>query len=161
MTLEAASPISSFGPAERLSAEWACVKLVYEFARLIDSRQMDLLVGLFDDDAEFNRPSEPHRIVKGKQDLLADFRSRPNYVSAHLFSNVHVRAERPERAVGHSYLMMYTGDPNNVGQLNVPIANTGSRIGAFTEEFVCRDGIWLFKRRVGRMLLVVQPKNVR
>lgn len=150
-----------FGPTERAAAEWECVKLVYEFARLMDSRQIDELVGLFDEDAEFNRPSEPHRIIKGRNQLFADFRSRPNYVSVHLFSNVQVRAESPVRATGSSYLIMYTGKPDNIGQLGVPVANPEARIGMFTEEFICRDGVWRFRRRAGRMLLVVQPKEPR
>jgi hypothetical protein len=148
--------LKSFGPAERIAAEWACTKLVYEFGRLVDARDYQAVVQLFDEEAEFNRPSEPDKIIRGRQQLLANFKTRPNYVSTHLFSNVQVTADGPEHAAGHSYLMMYTSTPDNIGPLGVPTASAEARIGAFAEEFVRRDGSWLFRRRVGRMLMVTQ-----
>jgi hypothetical protein len=141
---------------DRAAAEWQCVKLVYEFGRLVDARDFEALVQLFDDNGEFNRPSEPANIIRGRQQLLANFRSRPNYVSAHLFSNVQVTADSPDHATGHSYLIMYTGRPDNLGPLGVPTANSEARIGMFAEEFVWKDGVWRFRRHAGRMLLVVQ-----
>jgi hypothetical protein len=147
---------SEFGAAERLQAESSCVRLVYEFGRLVDARNFEELVKLFDDDGEFNRPSEPNNVIKGRAALLANFRTRPNYVSAHLFSNVNVSVDSSVRAVGHSYLVMYTANPGKVGSLGVPIANPEARIGAFTEEFICKGGVWRFSRRVGRMLMVVE-----
>src|SRR5579871_4587800 len=146
----------NFEAGERTRVEWACVKLVYEFGRLMDAREYDALVELFAEDAEFNRPSEPKKILRGRNQLLADFKARPsNQVTTHLFSNVQVTARTGSHATGFSYLIMYTGTTENVGPVGVPFANREARIGAFTEEFVCRNGIWLFQRRSGRMLLVV------
>jgi len=146
-------PSNAFSLAERTAAEWACVKLVYEFGRLVDARDFEALVQLFDEDAEFNRPSEPNKIIKGRRQLLENFKARPTYVSAHLFSNVQVTADSPKHATGHSYLIMYTAGPNNIGPLGVPTANAEARIGTFTEEFIHSDGRWLFRKRVGCMLM--------
>ena len=150
----------SFGLAERTAAEMACVKLVYEFGRLVDAHKYEELGQLFDENAEFNRPSEPQNVIKGRQAIISNFRGRPNYVSVHLFSNIQVTATSPTHATGHSHLIMYTAKPGNIGTLGVPIANPEARIGMFAEEFVCESGIWLFSRRVGRMLMVVDLTKI-
>jgi hypothetical protein len=137
---------------DKAIAEWECARLISEFVQLNDAGEYDRLAALFTADGVFTRPSAPKDLIKGRDTILAHFKSRPARFSRHLVMNLVVNADpqNPDRATAKSYLVLYVSStPAEEGKPRK--ADASHFIGTYTDTFVRENGRWLFKERIGSL----------
>lgn len=126
----------AISPELRRQIEWDCTRLINLHATLNDAARWDDLAALYTVDAKMARPTAPDQPITGRDAILASFKARPPRVTRHVCANIVIDVETPERAVGHSSVVLYTGS-------GAPLVGTSSDVFALTP-----DG-WKFAERNG------------
>ena len=132
---------------ENFLIEWACLRLIHQFAAANDAAHWEEAVSLFTDDGLFARPTTPDQPLIGREAILSAFRSRPPRLTRHVVSNVVVTVEDLNSARAHSLVQLYT--ENDDGRAKPPL------IGEFHDRFELISEVWRFKERRG--MLVFRP----
>jgi len=135
---------------QRLTIEAACARLVLEFARFNDYRDHDSLAALFAEDCVFARPLDPAHPYYGRETVRAIFRDRAPMLTQHVMTNILIRVESEDRAVGLSYVTMISS-PNP--DRSEPHEGGGIFFGAFDDTFVRTAEGWKFQERLGSVAL--------
>jgi uncharacterized protein (TIGR02246 family) len=133
------------------NAEQACHALAVEYADAVDAQDYARLRDIFAEDAAFTRPSNPVELIRGVENIVAMFESRPrNRLTQHIVSNVRVRVESPDTASGSSRVLLYTSDSSE------PETAEGGRkasakqlIGTYQDRYVRTKNGWRFAERRG------------
>jgi hypothetical protein len=135
--------------------ERACEKLVLAFAACVDAQDFERLRDLFAADAGFARPTEPDHVIRGIDNIVNAYLSRPRTrVTQHLCSNIEITAHSTGRATGTCRVLLFTadaGEPDSPGKGRK--ANPSQLIGRFDDEFVRTPQGWRFAERRGRLLM--------
>lgn len=136
-------------------AGWAITQLLYRATALMDAARWDELAGLYAEDAEMSRPSDPDNPVIGRAAILASMRQRPARTSRHVISNPVVDLISETEARVRSTVTLYSG-PATAEAGAVP-ANGVILVGSFDDRLHRTPDGWRFTRRSGSMALEFRP----
>ncbi|HJS21334.1 MAG TPA: nuclear transport factor 2 family protein [Steroidobacteraceae bacterium] len=138
-----------------IAIERACEKLVIAFAACVDGQDYEGLTQLFTTDAGFARPTDPGTVIRGADNIVNAYRSRPRTrITQHLCSNVQITVHSSERATGTCRVLLFMADatgPDMPGKGRQ--AQASQLVGAFDDEFVRTPQGWRFAERRGRLLM--------
>lgn len=138
-----------------LAIERACEKLVLEFAACVDAQDFERLRDLFSADAGFARPTEPDTLIRGPDNIVNAYLSRPRTrITQHLCSNIQITVLAPDRASGTTRVLLFLAD---AAEPEVPgkgrKAAASQLVGRFDDQFVRTAQGWRFAERRGRLLM--------
>lgn len=145
--------MAEINSSERMAAEWACERLVRQFAMLNDERDHEGLAALFVQDGAFARPFDPDNPIVGRENIMVMFRDRPQRLSRHIMTNTVVELVSPTEARGRSYLIFVSS--TDVESPRPVKAEPGMHFGQYDDTFVLTDGGWRFEKRLGSLSLTV------
>ena len=138
-----------------IAIERACEKLVLAFAACVDAREFERLRELFAPDAGFARPTDPDTVIRGVDNIVNAYLSRPRTrITQHLCSNVQIDVLSAERASGTCRVLLFmadASDPETPGKGRKAAAS--QLVGRFDDEFVRTPQGWRFAERRGRLLM--------
>ena len=132
----------------RESIERTCEKLSIAYARHIDFKEYDELVGLFAKDGELKLTGRP---VRGWEKLTQAMAARPDSLrSRHVLTNIYTEVIDEDHAEGISYLSLYrhAGDDLEGDDQGPRTISGPSGIGHYEDRFVRTDEGWRFASRV-------------
>lgn len=135
---------------EILQIKMACAEQITKFAALNDACNYPQLAAMFIEKGVFARPSQPDNHLIGRSEILQAFNSRPRRNTVHLVSNVVVDVIDSERALAHSRIVLYAA-PYGTTVAEAPVL-----IGAFSDELVLENGVWLFASRLGKVEMIFE-----
>ena len=136
---------------ERIAAEWACERLIKQFAQLNDTQDHDGIAALFVDDARFSRPLAPDDYFEGREAIRAMFRDRPKRLALHIMTTILIEQTSATTARGRCYLTYVSNGDASAAQ---PAPLEGAPMyGQFDDEFVLTDDGWRFSLRRGSVVL--------
>lgn len=125
---------------ERHRIEFACERLIRQFAFLNDAHDHNGLADLFTEDGSFARPTDPENAIVGRELIRTFFRDRPKKTTCHVMANTVVDVLSVEEASARSYVVLYAGEKGG-----------DVLIGDFFDDFRCVQGEWRFYRRRGSL----------
>lgn len=125
--------------AERREIEADCARLVALYANLNDAARWEALADLYAEDGAMVRPTAPDSPVVGRAAILAAFRARPPRTARHVCSNVVIDVDGPDRASGHSAMLLFTAP------------DAPPLVGSFDDRFVRTADGWRFAERRGSL----------
>ena len=138
-----------------IAIERACEKLVLAFAACVDAQEFERLRELFAPDAGFARPTDPDTVIRGVDNIVNAYLSRPRTrITQHLCSNVQIDVLSAERASGTCRVLLFmadASDPETPGKGRKAAAS--QLVGRFDDEFVRTPQGWRFAERRGRLLM--------
>ena len=140
--------------AGNMAAEWACERLVRQFAMLNDERDHEGIAALFTEDGSFARPFDPGNPVIGRDNIMVMFRDRPPRLSRHVMTNTVIDVVSATEARGRSYLMFMSS--TEVEKAPPLKAEPAIHMGQYDDVFVLTEQGWRFKTRLGSLSLTVQ-----
>ncbi len=139
--------------ADLQAIEFACTKLVNQFAVYNDLGRFDEVADLFTDDGRYARPTDPANFVEGKANLLAAFRARPqDKLVRHLVSNVLIVVTSATSAKGFSYVTQYSGTTSQLAPTHGWQANASQLVGEYSDDFVLTLDGWKIRQRSGKLI---------
>ena len=136
---------------ERIAAEWACERLIKQFAQLNDAQDHDGIAALFVEDARFSRPLAPDDYFEGREAIRAIFRDRPKRLALHIMTTILIEQTSATTARGCCYLT-YVSNGDASATQPAPLEGT-PMYGQFDDEFVLTDDGWQFSLRRGSVVL--------
>jgi hypothetical protein len=138
------------------SAELACRRLIVEFAAAVDSQEYDRLRDIFTANARFARPTDPHTLIEGIDNIVAAFNSRPrNRLTQHLCTNMYVTRESPDRARGRCSILLFTADADDSETPGKGRKTNGQLLGYYDDVYMLVADGWRIAERRGRVTLHV------
>jgi ketosteroid isomerase-like protein len=139
---------------ERQIAEQACRDLAIGYAEVVDSQDYDRLREIFSEDAVFGRPMNPQEVIRGVANIIASFTSRPRTrITQHFISNVRVRLETPDSAVGSCLVLLYTADASEPETPEGRKAASKQLMGIYRDRYIRTKQGWRFAERRGTVSL--------
>lgn len=144
------------GTSESLiEIERACEKLVLEFAACVDAQDFENLRRLFATDASFARPTDPGTVIRGVDNIIDAYLSRPRTrITQHLCSNMQITVHSAHRATGSCRVLLFmaeAAEPEVAGKGRKAAAS--QLVGRFDDQFVRTAQGWRFAERRGRLLM--------
>jgi uncharacterized protein (TIGR02246 family) len=97
--------------ADRLADERACERLMYEYARVVDSGQASKMAELFTEDGTWT--AGDGRVLEGREQIRAAFTARQHLArrqSRHVITNLIVDVHSENEASGICYLVNFRHD---------------------------------------------------
>jgi len=140
---------------EILSIERQCTQLVLDFAYAIDRKNFAQLGEIFDEKGTYTRPIEPDILVKGRDNILRLFDSRPpDRITMHLYSNIRIDVLSATSARGSSRVVLIAGSTNNDKHPQFGHKSDPKQLyGGYDDEFVKTAQGWRILNRRGYVLL--------
>ena len=136
--------------SEILQAEHACHALSVEYAEIVDTQDYERLREIFAEDAALGRPFNPQDTIRGIENIIASFTSRPrNRLTHHIVSNIRVRVESPDTASGTCRVLLYTSDTSEPETPEGRKASLKQMMGTYRDRFVRTKNGWRFAERRG------------
>lgn len=133
--------------------EQACEALAIEYAEIVDAQDYERLREIFTEDATLVRRATAPETVRGLENIIASFTSRPrNRLTYHVLSNIRVRVETPDTAGGTCRVLLFTSDTSE------PETPEGRRVapkqlmGTYRDRYVRTKDGWRFTERRGDIL---------
>jgi ketosteroid isomerase-like protein len=146
--------MSELSDVERLIAEEACRDLAIEYAEIVDSQDYERLREIFSEDATFGRPANPNDVIRGVANIIASFNARPRTrVSRHFISNLRVRLETRDSAVGSCLVLLYIADASEPETPEGRQAASKQLIGVYRDRYIRTKQGWRFAERRGTTVL--------
>jgi hypothetical protein len=147
--------VSALSDLEVLVIEHACTQLVVDFAFAIDRKEFAKLASIFDEAATYTRPIEPDIVVRGRDNILRLFDSRPpDRITIHLYSNIRIEVLSADRARGSSRIALIAGSTNNEKHPQFGHkADPRQLYGGYEDEFVKTTQGWRILNRRGYVQL--------
>jgi hypothetical protein len=138
-----------------IAIERACEKLVLAFAACVDGQEFERLRELFAPDASFARPTDPDTVIRGVDNIVNAYLSRPRTrITQHLCSNVQINVQSAERASGTCRVLLFMADASDAETPGKGRKAAASQlVGRFDDEFVRTPQGWRFAGRRGRLLM--------
>jgi uncharacterized protein (TIGR02246 family) len=127
----------------RLLAERACERLMYQYARYVDSGQASAIADLFTEDGTWT--GADGRGMNGQAEVRAAFSARQALVrrqSRHVITNVLIDVHSPDRATGIAYLINYRHDSQGDEAEHPAPARHPKFVGDYHLEFCRVDDQW-------------------
>ncbi|WLH65174.1 nuclear transport factor 2 family protein [Pseudomonas sp. FP2300] len=136
---------------ERIAAEWACERLIKQFAQFNDAQDHDGIAELFVEDGRFSRPLAPDDYFEGREAIRAMFRDRPKRLALHIMTTILIEQTSASTARGRCYLAYVSNGDASAAQ-PAPIEG-GPMYGQFDDEFVLTSEGWRFSSRRGSIVI--------
>jgi ketosteroid isomerase-like protein len=137
---------------ERAAIGWECERLIHLYSMLNDAGDFQAMADMFTPDGVFARPSQGDVLIRGRDNILAAYTSRPPRFTRHMITTVVVTVEDADTVSAHSYLSLHTG---HSGDSLPRTAESSYFIGDFKDRMVRLNGEWKFKERLGSLALKV------
>ncbi|MCW2381788.1 MULTISPECIES: nuclear transport factor 2 family protein [unclassified Sphingobium] len=134
--------------ATRRAIEWDCTTLINRYTLLNDAADWDAVAALYTEDGQMARPSAPDQPIKGRDAILATFKSRPARAARHVVSNVVVDVVSEIEATALSVIVLYQGVASETGGLPVRDPK-GPLIGTYADRLRKTPEGWRFAERRG------------
>jgi SnoaL-like domain len=132
------------------NARQACEALAIEYAEIVDSQEYERLREIFAEDAALIRPSTAQETVRGVDNIIASFTSRPrNRLTYHIMSNIRVRLETPEAAAGTCRVLLFTSDASEAQTAEGRKVSPKQLMGTYHDRYVRTKDGWRFAERRG------------
>jgi len=145
--------MAEFSKAEMLHAEQECHALAIEYAEIVDSLEYERLPEIFAEDAVLIRPGNAQETVRGLNNIVASFTSRPrNRLTYHIMSNIRVRVETPETASGTCRVLLFTSDASEPQTAEGRKVSSKQLMGTYHDRYVRTKNGWRFAERRGGIL---------
>jgi hypothetical protein len=145
--------MAEFSKAEMLLAEQECHALAIEYAEIVDSQEYGRLPEIFAQDAVLIRPGSSQETIRGLNNIIASFTSRPrNRLTYHIMSNIRVRVETPETASGMCRVLLFTSDTSEPQTAEGRKAAPKQLMGTYHDRYVRTEHGWRFAERRGGIL---------
>ncbi len=146
--------MSELSETERRNAEQACQALAIEYAEIVDTQDYARLREVFSEDALFVRPTSPNEPIRGIDNIIASFTSRPrNRVSQHFVCNVRVTVESADAAAGSCRILLYIADASDPETPEGRHAAAKQLMGVYRDRFVRTKNGWRIAERRGNTLM--------
>ena len=146
--------MSAISETERRNAEQACQALAIEYAEIVDTQDYARLREVFSDDAVFARPTSPNEPIRGIDNIIASFTSRPrSRVTQHFVCNVLVKVESADAATGSCRILLYVTDASDPETTEGRQAAAKQLIGVYRDRFVRTKAGWRIAERRGNTLM--------
>ncbi|WP_178133403.1 nuclear transport factor 2 family protein [Vineibacter terrae] len=127
-----------------------CQRLAIDFARYVDQRNIEAAVGLFTEDAVFERKGE---VLQGRDAIRAAQLRRPaTLVTRHLCANIAVDVIDADHATGSVSFILFRHDHAEAGTDAARPAPLGlpETVGEYVDTYCRTPGGWRIARRVAR-----------
>ena len=145
-----AAVASTLSEAEIQNAQRACEALAIEYAEIVDAQDYERLREIFTQDAILIRRSLAPEAVRGMNDIIASFTSRPrNRLTYHIMSNIRVRVETPKTASGTCRVLLYTSDTSEPQTAEGRKVSPKQLMGTYHDRYVRTEDGWRFAERGG------------
>lgn len=132
------------------NAEQACHALCVEYAEIVDSQDYGRLGEIFASDALFARPTNVPDVVRGLDNIIAMFTSRPRErLTHHIMSNIRVRIEGPDTASGTCRVLLFTSDTSELETSEGRKVSDKQLMGTYIDRYVRTKNGWRFAERRG------------
>jgi ketosteroid isomerase-like protein len=136
-----------------LDAQRACEALAIEYAEIVDAQDYERLREIFTEDAILIRRSIAQEAVRGLDNIIASFTSRPrNRLTYHIMSNIRVRVETPETASGTCRVLLFTSDTSEPQTAEGRKVAPRQMMGTYHDRYVRTKDGWRFAERRGDIL---------
>ena len=126
------------------SVEAICKERIERYARLNDAGAYRELVRMFTAEGLLFRPADPENPLRGHDQILKSFTSRPPRLSLHVVFDVQVRVESHDRARATSQVVLFS-----VEQITTSGPIAAKLTGAFADILHRVGEEWLFAERRG------------
>jgi uncharacterized protein (TIGR02246 family) len=131
----------------RLIAERACERLMYQYARFVDSGEAARIADLFTDDGVWTAANG--RSMDGQDQIRAAFSARQaltRRLSRHVITNVLIDVHNDTEASGTAYLVNYRHDGSGDAVERPGPARHPKFVGDYHLGFRSLDGEWRIAR---------------
>jgi ketosteroid isomerase-like protein len=146
--------VTQLNETEMRNAELACSALVIEYAEIVDNQDYVRLRDIFAEDAVFARPTNPQENLRGVDEIVAMFTSRPrNRLTHHIISNIRIRLETADTAVGTCRVLLFTTDAAEPETPEGRKASPKQLMGTYHDRYVRTRNGWRFAERRGGISL--------
>lgn len=145
-----AAVASTLSEGEILNAQRACEALAIEYAEIVDAQEYERLREIFTEDAVLIRRSLAQEAVRGLDNIIASFTSRPrNRLTYHIMSNIRVRVETSKTASGTCRVLLYTSDTSEPQTAEGRKVSPKQLMGTYRDQYVRTANGWRFAERRG------------
>lgn len=127
----------------RLYAERACERLMYQYARFVDSGHASGIADLFTEDGTWT--GADGRGMNGRAEVRAAFTAREaltRRLSRHVITNVLIDVQSPDEATGIAYLINYRHDRQGDEPSGPAAARHPKFVGDYHLHFRRVEGEW-------------------
>jgi hypothetical protein len=132
------------------NAEQACQTLCVEYAEIVDRQDYGRLGEIFVPDALFARPTNVPDVIRGVDNIIAMFTSRPRErLTHHIMSNIRVRIETPAAASGTCRVLLFTSDTSEPETPEGRKVSDKQLMGTYIDRYVRTKNGWRFAERRG------------
>ena len=139
--------------SEILSVESACHALCVDYCDIVDAQDYPRLREIFAQDAVFARPTAPQDPLRGAENIVANFESRPRTrVTQHFVTNIRVRVDSPTTASGSCRILLYMCDASEPETSEGRQAAPKQLIGMYIDRYVRTKVGWRIAERRGKTL---------
>jgi ketosteroid isomerase-like protein len=146
--------VTQLNETEIRNAELACSALAIEYAEIVDNQDYVRLRAIFAEDAVFARPTNPQENIRGVEDIVTMFTSRPrNWLTHHIISNIRVRVENADTAVGTCRVLLFTSDAAEPETPEGRKPSPKQLMGIYHRRYVRTKSGWRFAERRGGVSL--------
>lgn len=143
--------MTQLNETETRNAELACSALAVEYAEIVDSKDYARFREIFAEDAAFTLPTNPQGTIRGVDNIIASFNSRPpNRLTNHIMSNIRVKVETADTAVGTCRVLLFTSD---AAEPEGRMASPKQLMGTYHDRYVRTKDGWRFAERRGGISL--------
>ena len=145
------APIAStLNETDIRNAQQACEALCIEYADIVDAQEYERLREIFAEDAALVRRATAQEMVRGLENIIASFTSRPrNRLTYHIMSNIRVRVETPETASGTCRVLLFTSDTAEPQTPEGRKVAPKQLMGTYHDRYVRTKDGWRFAERRG------------
>ena len=141
---------STLSETEIRNAQRACEALCVEYAEIVDAQEYERLREIFAEDATLVRRATAPETVRGLENIIASFTSRPrNRLTYHIMSNIRVRVETAETASGTCRVLLYTSDTSETQTAEGRKVSPKQLMGTYRDRYVRTKNGWRFAERRG------------
>jgi hypothetical protein len=141
---------STLTETEIRNAEQACHALAIEYSEIVDAQDYARLREIFAEDAAFTRTANPQEIIRGVDNIIASFTSRPrDRLTYHVNSNIRVRLETPDTAAGTCRVLLFTSDTSEPQTPEGRKVSPKQLMGTYHDRYVRSKDGWRFAERRG------------
>jgi 3-phenylpropionate/cinnamic acid dioxygenase small subunit len=133
--------------------ERACAQVVYRSVRAFDAQDWQGFADCFTESGVFLRASEPHAPLRGRAAIRDTLAQRPVHrLTRHFCTNMLIEPVSEQRAEGHCYLLLYTGDASKAETTVGRLAHVLQRVGEYHDQFELTAEGWRIARRLGQLV---------
>jgi hypothetical protein len=142
----------------QMEIEWACTKLVHDFAYYMDQRRYEDLAALFTPDGVFDRVGQP---LRGRREIVDALAKRPlDQRIRHVTVGIHFASVATDAATAVVYNASYVGRLDEPGKPSV-YAISRPALLEFQDAYRRTPDGWRIAERVARMVLVPEDMPAR